>query len=176
MSYLARLKRLDSDKNFTHSPDTALTKPTQPGSVSFGGTVLGHIEKIKGGSGCCVSSIPAHIEKTYAANDGERIDTSTAVEPITDMPGKSPSSFEADSDVDRSSYSLRTAPDNDDRRTCSQCQNLRGRVCSAATPGGLVSANRGYRPAPDTLQRCAGYLPNATDHDQRLGRERWPGL
>ena len=64
----------------------------------------------------------------------------------------------------------------DDRRRCSQCLNLRGRVCSVAMPGGLVSANRGYQPMRDVLQRCAGYLPNATDNDQRTGNERWPGL
>lgn len=64
----------------------------------------------------------------------------------------------------------------DDRRTCSQCLNLRGRVCGAATPSGVVSANKGYRPQADTLQRCAGYLPNAADTDRRPGRERWPGL
>ena len=66
----------------------------------------------------------------------------------------------------------------DDRRTCSQCLNLRVWVCSIAKPerGTLVVANRGYRPAPDMLQRCAGYLPNATDTDQRPGWERWPGL
>jgi len=46
-------------------------------------------------------------------------------------------------------------PFPDDRRTCDQCANLRGRVCSIARPGGLVSANRGYRPAPDALHRCA---------------------
>ena len=67
-------------------------------------------------------------------------------------------------------------PFPDDRRTCSQCLNLRGRVCGAATPGGVVSANKGYRPQADTLQRCAGYLPNAADTDRRPGRERWPGL
>ena len=64
----------------------------------------------------------------------------------------------------------------DDRRTCSQCLNLRGRACAIAKPGGLVSANLGYRPATATPHRCAGYLPNTTDHDQRPGRERWPGL
>jgi hypothetical protein len=26
------------------------------------------------------------------------------------------------------------------------------------------------------LYRGAGYLPDATDNDQRPGRERWPGL
>ncbi len=51
------------------------------------------------------------------------------------------------------------------------------RTCAIAKPGGLVSsANPGYRPVPDTLKRCAGYLSNTTDHDQRPGCERWPGL
>lgn len=64
----------------------------------------------------------------------------------------------------------------DDRRTCSQCLNLRGRVCGIAKPGGVVSANLGYRPAIASLQRCVGYLPNTIDYNQRPGRERWPGL
>lgn len=67
-------------------------------------------------------------------------------------------------------------PFPDDRRRCSQCLNLRVRVCTIAKPGGLVSANVGYRPAPDTLQRCAGYLPNASDTNQQPGGKRWPGL
>jgi hypothetical protein len=71
---------------------------------------------------------------------------------------------------------LETDPFPDDRRRCSQCLNLRGRVCMVAKPGGLVSANLGYRPVADTLQRCAGYLPNATDTNQQSVRERWPGL
>ena len=45
-------------------------------------------------------------------------------------------------------------PGDDDRRTCRQCANLRGGVCVVACPGGAVSANRGYRPAADLLQRC----------------------
>jgi hypothetical protein len=67
---------------------------------------------------------------------------------------------------------------DDDRRCCTQCLNLRGRACIIAKPerGALVVANRGYWPSPDTLQRCAGYLPNTTDDDQRTGRESWPGL
>jgi len=70
----------------------------------------------------------------------------------------------------------KTDPFPDDRRRCSQCLNLRGRGCMIAKPSGLVSANVGYRPVADTLQRCAGYLPNATDTDQQSGGERWPGL
>jgi len=65
---------------------------------------------------------------------------------------------------------------DDDRRTCSQCLNLRGRACAIAKPGGLVSANLDYQPTTAALQRCAGYLPNPDDHDQRPGRERWTGL
>lgn len=47
--------------------------------------------------------------------------------------------------------------DTDDRRTCRDCANLRAGICSVAEPGGAVSANRGYRPAPDLLQRCEGF-------------------
>jgi hypothetical protein len=47
----------------------------------------------------------------------------------------------------------------DDRRTCSQCKNLSGRVCVIASPGGLVSAVKGYTPNRTTLIRCAGYAP-----------------
>ena len=50
-----------------------------------------------------------------------------------------------------------TLPDGDDRRTCRQCANLRGGACSVACPGGAVSANRGYRPAADLLQRCGAF-------------------
>lgn len=71
---------------------------------------------------------------------------------------------------------LPTIPDTDNRRTCRQCMNLRGRVCSVASPGGIVSANRGYAPDTDTMQRCNGYLPDPTDEDQRPGTTRWPGL
>ena len=46
----------------------------------------------------------------------------------------------------------------DDRRTCEQCANLRGIVCSVARPGGVVSAVVGHRPGlPGVLQRCRGY-------------------
>jgi len=49
-------------------------------------------------------------------------------------------------------------PDTDDRRTCEQCANLRGIVCSVARPGGVVSAVVRYRPGLlNVLQRCRGY-------------------
>lgn len=69
------------------------------------------------------------------------------------------------------------AADDDDRRTCRQCRNLSVTgACSVAKPGGLVSANRGYRPPADTPQRCNGFLSLPTDPDQRTGAQRWPGL
>jgi hypothetical protein len=101
-----------------------------------------------------------------------------AAEPIADMPGNLPSTFQAEIDVDRNSSILPTIADIDDRRQCAQCLNLRGRACGIAKPeaGALVVANVGYRPQTETQQRCAGYSPNTTDNDQRPGRERWPGL
>lgn len=63
----------------------------------------------------------------------------------------------------------------DDRRTCSQCLNVKGDACSIARPGGLVSASKGYRPA-NLPMRCAGYSPSLRDKDQRAGADRWPGL
>jgi hypothetical protein len=101
-----------------------------------------------------------------------------AAEPIADMQGNQPSTFQAEIDVDRNSSILPTIADIDDRRQCFECLNLRKHICSVAKPerGALVVANVGYRPQADILHRCAGYLPNATDNDQRPGRERWPVL
>ena len=66
--------------------------------------------------------------------------------------------------------------DEDDRRRCDQCANLTERgLCLAARRGDIV-ASREYRPVPALPRRCEGYAPKATDTDQRLGRERWPGL
>jgi len=51
--------------------------------------------------------------------------------------------------------------EQDDRRTCRQCINLRGMVCLIAQPGGPVSAMRGYRPtAPDLPRRCEAFNDN----------------
>ena len=63
----------------------------------------------------------------------------------------------------------------DDRRTCRQCANLTySGVCSVASPGGVVSATRGYRPVADLLQRCETYVPRASTPDRRYSREHWP--
>lgn len=64
-----------------------------------------------------------------------------------------------------------------DLRCCALCLNrLPNGICKVAAPGGPVSANRGYRPERLRLRRCEGYRPCPDDPDQRLGRERWPGL
>ena len=64
----------------------------------------------------------------------------------------------------------------DERRRCDQCANLTGRgLCLAAWRGEIV-ASRNFEPVCDLPQRCIGYLPKATETDQRTGRERWPGL
>ncbi len=65
----------------------------------------------------------------------------------------------------------------DDRRRCRHCLNLsQAGTCTVASPGGVVSARRGYEPIQDILRRCEGYRPNEEDPDQRPGAERWPGL
>jgi hypothetical protein len=67
-------------------------------------------------------------------------------------------------DADARAYFLARArlemptPEPDDRRPCRDCRHLRDEVCSIASPGGIVSANRGYRPSTiNTPHRCAGF-------------------
>jgi len=64
----------------------------------------------------------------------------------------------------------------DERRRCDQCANLTGRGLCLAAWRGEINASRKFEPVRDLLQRCVGYLPKATESDQRTGRERWPGL
>ena len=64
----------------------------------------------------------------------------------------------------------------DERRRCDQCANLTGRGLCLAAWRGEINASRKFEPVRDLLQRCVGYLPKATEADQRPGRERWPGL
>ncbi|MER2539477.1 MAG: hypothetical protein ABTQ26_09570, partial [Azonexus sp.] len=79
--------------------------------------------------------------------------------------------------IGRAVAALRSS-EADDRRTCSQCRNLRHRICTIAKPerGALVVANRGYQPDPARLMRCAGYLPMVGDTDQQSAVTRWPGI
>lgn len=65
---------------------------------------------------------------------------------------------------------------DDDRRRCDQCANLTGRGLCLAARRDEINAARIHEPVPDLLQRCVGYMPKASDADQRPGHERWPGL
>jgi len=71
---------------------------------------------------------------------------------------------------------LHPFPVDDDRRRCEQCANLTARGLCLAAQRGEINASRIHEPVRDLLQRCIGYMPKATDTDQRTGRERWPGL
>ena len=65
----------------------------------------------------------------------------------------------------------------DDRKYCRRCRNLTPRgLCLAARRGELLSTGRDYEPVDTIPRRCEGYLPNASDIDQRPGRKRWPEL
>lgn len=64
----------------------------------------------------------------------------------------------------------------DDRRRCDQCANLTEHGSCLAAMRGEINSSRIYSPVPDLPQRCVGYLPMATEADQRHGRARWPGL
>ncbi len=65
-----------------------------------------------------------------------------------------------------------TPPETDDeRRYCRQCQHLSlGGICRSD-----VTA-RGYEPLDHLPRRCAGYLPEPEEQDQRTGTQRWPSL
>ena len=81
-----------------------------------------------------------------------------------DTPQKSKGAEKAAEQVisaDDSAIDLSEPPDDplDDRIRCTQCRNLRGRTCTVAAPGAVVSANRGYSPPRDVLQRCPGFVP-----------------
>jgi hypothetical protein len=152
-------------------------------SVPFPAPETRHVTAVTGSNVIAVTPKPAWIGACTAvtavtSQTTNALRNAETVEPIADTPGNLRASFQAEIAVDRNSSILPTVADTDDRRPCTQCLNLRGRACAIAKPerGALVVANVGYHPQPDTLHRCAGYQPNATDNDQRPGGERWPGL
>lgn len=112
----------------------------------------------------------AEIIETLKAGAGD-----TALEPFDRESVEEPASIaEFDGGLSRPDAEALVWQE-DDRRCCRQCLNLRGEVCLIATPGGLVSARRGYRPV-NLPMRCAGYMPDVDDADLRSGQGRWPGL
>jgi len=64
----------------------------------------------------------------------------------------------------------------DDRRYCTECENLNdGGRCLAAVRREIV-ASRAFTPVRDLLRRCEGFAPMPDDPDQRHGRDKWGWL
>ncbi len=182
MSYLSRLKQLTGSKNFTHGPCADLTKPPKAPFVSSVSMVQGVYENISANnSGLNTPPTIGIDDKATHAGILERHPDAVAAEPLTPVDPEAweerAAIAEFDGGLNRDAAE-QLAWREDDRRTCTQCINLRQRACSIAKPerGAVVVANRGYRPDPARLLRCAGYLPMANDSDQRSGAERWNGL
>lgn len=65
---------------------------------------------------------------------------------------------------------------HDDRIQCTACRNLTGARCQAARRRELPSMAPWHEPDPERLHACYGFLPLASDPDQRPGKVRWPSL
>lgn len=66
--------------------------------------------------------------------------------------------------------------EGDNRRRCTECDNLNERgICRAAERGEIV-ASRSYTPIRDILRRCEGFAPLPNDPDQTPGRIKWAWL
>ncbi len=61
----------------------------------------------------------------------------------------------------------------DDRIHCTDCANLRGRICAQAA---MLGASHGYTPVLNIARRCEGFKPRPEALDQRTGAQRWPSL
>ena len=68
-------------------------------------------------------------------------------------------------------------PITEDRIRCISCRAMReDRTCGNWRHLGYPASRHFGFPEVERLHRCLGYLPLASDPDQRTGRERWPGL
>ena len=65
---------------------------------------------------------------------------------------------------------------SDDRIQCQACRNLTGARCQAARRRELPSMAPWHEPDPERRHACHGFLPLASDPDQRPGKVRWPSL
>ncbi len=164
MSYLARLKQRVGE----NVPDNGATKVTQGSSVPFVAThpapfatneIPAEVRRLAEAVAVLRGWSPGEVADTLADWQADPDGTEAALRHLLALGAADPG----------------PAP-TDDRRRCDQCGNLRGRVCSVASVGGVVSARVGYEPVRDLLRRCEGYLPKAGEADQRPGAERWPGL
>lgn len=105
---------------------------------------------------------------TLATHEGEKraieVGNGATVAKVATVTVANPMEAEITSPVGRDDVDV-----TDDRRFCTQCGNLRGDVCTVASPGGLVSAIVGYRPVLDILHRCVGYSPTDQAHRPTKG-------
>ena len=187
MSYLSRLKQLAGDEKFTDSPRPEPTELTKGAFGGFVSTVPGVYDNISANDSAAESSLKVGAGDTVAdliTDDDEKAirawlalieETDPAI--IADVLNKCRTDEETlDYFTARAAAELpELAPFPDDRRSCTQCTNLRQGICTIAKPevGALVVASRGYRPVILPL-RCAGYSPKPVDTDQRGGLGRWP--
>lgn len=63
--------------------------------------------------------------------------------------------------------------DGDNRRRCTDCDNLNERGLCLAAHRGEIKASRSYTPIRDLLRRCEGFRPLPDDPDQRTAWDRW---
>lgn len=158
MSYLDRLKRVNSEK---HAPKELPKQPKAPYG-SFDSTQGGHSQKIATDAATLADLETAAIRLCDAYGDNE----SQRAEMLADVrkfpPERWPWLIEYLND--RAAQIEQTLPGNDDdRRRCTECANFaQGGRCLAAWRGQLERTARQYRPVPDLLRRCEGYAPTAS--------------
>lgn len=63
--------------------------------------------------------------------------------------------------------------DGDNRRRCTDCDNLNERGLCLAAHRGEIKASRSYTPIRELLRRCEGFRPLPDDPDQRAAWDRW---
>jgi hypothetical protein len=64
----------------------------------------------------------------------------------------------------------------DNRRRCTECDNLNERGICLAAARGEIAVSRSYTPMRDILRRCEGFAPLPTDPDQTPGSVKWAWL
>lgn len=165
LSYLARLKQLESVENSSHAPDLEPAKAANAPYVGFVGMYPGaNAEKIN-----AITAEQENRIRIWMAREGET--DAQIIGEYLDGCRHDPEAL---------AYFLKRAEEvpatvsDDDRITCKQCLNLINQRCQAARRGEIASP--GYQPVQDLFRRCEGYTPYSNDPDQRLGRIRWPNL
>lgn len=175
MNYLDRIRQIDGQKIFAHVPEIEPTKPPKAPSVSSVGTPHGvfanaqvekmHVDPVENDEGVAsftwlmhfIDRDPLTVNFSPAVTHGGALacyPNAVAAEPIEPV----------------LELLAATLLYPDDRRTCRQCANFSGGVCTMASPGGVVSAITGYRPGEmfrEQLHRCEGFMERMKDANHR---------